>query len=209
MSRSRSPAKATAGLAVELRDALAPHCERIEIAGSVRRGKPDPHDIELVAIPRVEVTAAERDMFADTEITHAEFNHLDDALAHWKAYGEIADRRDKNGRPAWGQRFKRCLYDGVALDIFSVLPPAQFGVIFAIRTGPADFSREIVTSRLQGGYMPVGMQVQDGALWVSGGGRALVPTPEEEDFFGALELPVWEPRERSVSRLLEWKRARA
>jgi len=31
---------------------LAPYCERIEIAGSIRRKKPDVGDIELVAIPK-------------------------------------------------------------------------------------------------------------------------------------------------------------
>lgn len=39
---------------------LAPNCERIEVAGSVRRRKATPNDIDLVAIPkRVE----DRDMF--------------------------------------------------------------------------------------------------------------------------------------------------
>ena len=32
--------------------ALAPACERIEIAGSLRRRRPDVHDIDLVLIPR-------------------------------------------------------------------------------------------------------------------------------------------------------------
>ncbi len=31
---------------------LAPHCERIEIAGSIRRKKPHVKDIEIVAIPK-------------------------------------------------------------------------------------------------------------------------------------------------------------
>ena len=31
---------------------LKPYCERIEIAGSIRRQKPDPNDIEIVAIPK-------------------------------------------------------------------------------------------------------------------------------------------------------------
>ena len=30
---------------------LAPHCERIEIAGSIRRGKPVVGDIEIVCVP--------------------------------------------------------------------------------------------------------------------------------------------------------------
>ncbi len=30
---------------------LAPYCERIEVAGSIRRGKAEVHDIDIVAIP--------------------------------------------------------------------------------------------------------------------------------------------------------------
>lgn len=43
---------------------LAPHCERVVIAGSVRRGKPEVADLDLVVIPKFEV---ERDIFG-TEI---------------------------------------------------------------------------------------------------------------------------------------------
>ena len=39
-------------LAEELASGLEPGCTRIEIAGSVRRGKPEPHDLEIVAIPK-------------------------------------------------------------------------------------------------------------------------------------------------------------
>jgi DNA polymerase (family 10) len=33
-------------------DLLAPYCERIEVAGSIRRKKPTVHDIDLVLIPK-------------------------------------------------------------------------------------------------------------------------------------------------------------
>ena len=35
---------------------LRPHCDRIEVAGSVRRGKPEVGDIEVVCIPRTTVS---------------------------------------------------------------------------------------------------------------------------------------------------------
>ena len=44
---------------------LAPYCERIEIAGSIRRQAPTAGDIELVAIPRWEDGQPQRDMFGD------------------------------------------------------------------------------------------------------------------------------------------------
>jgi DNA polymerase/3'-5' exonuclease PolX len=39
-------------IAEKVKALLAPHCERIEIAGSIRRKKPDVKDIEIVAIPK-------------------------------------------------------------------------------------------------------------------------------------------------------------
>lgn len=176
----------------------SPHCERLEIAGSIRRGKPDPHDIELVAIPKIHVQERQVDMFTK------EFDEIDilsSVLEGEKANGRVVDRLDKNGRPAWGPRFKRLLYRGYPVDVFIVRPPAQWGVIFAIRTGPWDFGRKVVTSRLQGGFMPVGMRVVDGAL--ERGGEA-VETPEEEDYFAALDVPCWPPSERTVEALISW-----
>lgn len=48
-------ARAVADLLVSY---LAPACERIEIAGSIRREVPEVKDIELVAIPRWEEIVA-------------------------------------------------------------------------------------------------------------------------------------------------------
>jgi DNA polymerase/3'-5' exonuclease PolX len=155
---------------------LAPACERIEVAGSIRRERDEVHDIELVAVPRVEV---EVDLFGDST---ARRSLLDPALVG-------LGRFDKNG-----ERYKQIyLPDGIYHDLFLVLPPAQWGVILTIRTGPADFSHWLVTPKRQGGAMPAHLRVHDGALWQ---GNEIVPTPEEKDFFAALGLPYVEPRER-------------
>jgi DNA polymerase/3'-5' exonuclease PolX len=47
-------------IADRVRDLLAPHCDRIEIAGSIRRQKADVGDIEIVAIPK---TVTDGDLF--------------------------------------------------------------------------------------------------------------------------------------------------
>ena len=38
--------------AQEIKEILSPFCERIEIAGGIRRQKEEPHDIEIVCQPR-------------------------------------------------------------------------------------------------------------------------------------------------------------
>ena len=47
-------------IAREWQTLLAPACERIEIAGSIRRGKPEIKDIDLVCIPKIQT---EPDLF--------------------------------------------------------------------------------------------------------------------------------------------------
>lgn len=55
------------GLARILADDLRPHCSRIEIAGSIRRGKAWVNDIEIVAIPKQVPVAAAEDLFGGEE----------------------------------------------------------------------------------------------------------------------------------------------
>jgi len=38
-------------IAQTVQDRLTPFCERIEVVGSIRRGKPEVHDIDIVCIP--------------------------------------------------------------------------------------------------------------------------------------------------------------
>lgn len=158
-----------------------PYCERINIAGSIRRGKPDVKDIELAAIPK-----PGRDMFGEIDLDGP--TALDAVLNK-----HIIDRGGyliKGGR-----RYKQFhLSEGINLDFFLVLPPAQFGVIFAIRTGPADFSRWLVTPRSKGGALPSHCRVKDGGVYDETG---LIPMPEEQDFFDLLGVEWIEPSVRA------------
>lgn len=179
---------------------LAPHCERIALAGSVRRMKPEVKDIELVCIPRISPVL---NLFGERQYDHAPIE-----IACLKL-GKIVKA---------GEKYKQiALNDGINLDLFSVVSPAQWGVILAIRTGPADFSRWIVTQRDRGGALPSHAYVSQGAVWIGGqriydetgensywtGGR---PTemPEEKDFFDFLDLGWVEPKYRK-SGWGKWK----
>ena len=161
-----------------------PYCERMEIAGSIRRGKAEVGDIEIVAVPKL---MAMYDMFGEQVGTR---NELDHPLG-WLLMNRA--RFVKNG-----PRYKQiALPEGIKLDLFLVLPPAQWGVIFAIRTGPAEFSRWIVTSRTLAGALPAGYKVKDGSvrrsLWEEG---FTISMPEEIEFLNFLGLGWIEPEER-------------
>ena len=168
-------------LAHGIRTALLPYCERIEIAGSVRRGKAEVHDFELCAIPKM---IGEPVLFGQMPKVSA----LDCQGAYFSGLGQIV----KNG-----SRYKQILLmpQNFMLDLYIVLPPANWGVIFTIRTGPADFSHWCVTQRKKGGGLPSNCQVKDGAVIRNG---VVVPMPEEMDFLNFLGLGWVEPADREA-----------
>ena len=180
-------------IAQEVIAALAPACQRIEVAGGVRRHKPDPHDIEIVALPRFREAPLG---FFDTQ----RVAETDEAISAASASGLL--RLDSDVKRN-GPRYKRFLSRGTEtiVELFLVHDPAQWGVIFAIRTGPADFNQRLVTSRAQGGAMPVGAAVRDG--WLTNMGTK-VATREEHDYFSFIGVPYWPPEERTLAKLEAW-----
>jgi DNA polymerase/3'-5' exonuclease PolX len=180
-------------LANELYTLFGHTCVRWEIAGSIRRRAHTVKDIEIVAIPR---TTSTENLFGEMVDERNEFREaLDSALED----GTLMKRTDEHGRTCWGPRHQRAVYKGVAVDVFQVIPPAQWGVVLAIRTGPSDYSRNLVTSVAYGGMMPAGMKVDGGALWRLGhlGEKVeMLPCAEEADFFGHLNIQMPRPEER-------------
>jgi DNA polymerase/3'-5' exonuclease PolX len=150
VGKTRVPLALAERIAAEARAQLAPTRRRIEIAGSIRRRRRDVGDIELVALPIMEPT--QRDLFGAVV---GERDLLHDLCERLLAEGLLSHRLDTNGRSAFGPWFKRVVYHGVAgtlpLDLFAVVPPAQFGAPLAVRTGPAGCSHRLVTPRLHGG----------------------------------------------------------
>jgi len=169
--KTKLPLSEAEEIARQYLDLLAPQCARIEIAGSIRRRKTEVGDIEIVAEP----------------------------LPIMDLFGASNGHRDLTlPLPAIksGQRYKQyALPEGINLDLFVVLPPAEWGVIFALRTGGAEFSRRLVTAKRHGGYLPSIYIVRDGAVRRRDSGE-VVPTPDESDFFALLGLDLIPPQER-------------
>jgi DNA polymerase/3'-5' exonuclease PolX len=194
-------------LATELRLALEAGCEQIEIAGSVRRGKPEVKDIEIVAVPTIEMREA-RNLFNE-EVGEHRVNLLEVALA------DLVDG------PVWGMdpklrrngdRYKRLwnIMEAIAVDLF-ITTSAGWGGALAIRTGPADFSQALVTLALRqrkhvaDGYLVHGHSKPEGGCPKGPTCPLIVPTPTEEAFFEALGLRWCEPKDRTT----EWLWAEA
>jgi DNA polymerase/3'-5' exonuclease PolX len=147
---------------------IDPYVTRFQIAGSVRREKAEVGDIEIVAIPKLKTV---RDMF---QVEVATDSLLDQVIP---TLGTVI----KNG-----PKYKQIDLGPIKLDLFLVTPPAQWGVILALRTGPADFSQALVTARNKHGLLPSHAKVEDGAVW-SGG--KIIPMPEETDFLKFCGFP--------------------
>jgi hypothetical protein len=176
---------------------LDEYCERIEIAGSVRREKAVCGDLELVVIPR---PGAPRPEFGQKRLFTS---HLDAALYRMECEGRFG-RRVKDGT-----KYKQIVINTEALgvkvlndfylDLFIVRPET-----WGVRTGCAEFSKKCVTPRDYGGYLPNDCRVKDGLVWRCAPGDFCAPgaegialnTPEECDFLDLLKLGWVEPRER-------------
>jgi hypothetical protein len=215
------------GMAGALVDLLSPACVRIEIAGSVRRQKARPNDIEIVAIP-CERISRQLDLLNPTGLGELErANLLDARCDELLKRGVLEKRPDSRGRHCWGTGIKRAVFyqgqDYAPVDLFQVIEPRQWGVVYAIRTGPGDFNRFLVTSRWFGGACPKDRKVAGGRVWFIDPGRedlarmpatkfarlaergqidaTMIPPTPEEDFFCVPDVPCWPPHQRAVERL--------
>jgi DNA polymerase/3'-5' exonuclease PolX len=163
-------------IAEELVKLLAPHCERIQIAGSIRREKPEVKDIEIVAIPK----PYEIGLFESGIAT---------VVNRWqKIKGELPCK--------YTQRLIAPLrHDNVGnikLDLFFATPK-NWGLILAIRTGSADYSHLVLAQ----GWVRKGYESIDGNLFhkTSKWERSI---PEEKDLFALIGIDWAEPKEREV-----------
>jgi DNA polymerase/3'-5' exonuclease PolX len=179
-----------------LMDWLRPACDRIEIAGSTRREKPEVGDIEIVAIPKA---GAPRPVFGQRKIFPRMLEQVLDNMQNQRGLIEPIKG---------GEKYKQFwLLEGrvhlIKIDLFLVEEPRQWGLIYLIRTGPADFSKWMVTPRSKGGALLEGYFVRDGYMWKHGDGKTWPPSPiidvpEEADYFRLCELEWVEPRERQA-----------
>lgn len=199
-TKPQIPLAAARAVAERFVGTIRPYVERVEVAGSIRRGKPTVSDIEIVAIPKTHSLQA--GLFGDAG--GPEVDELHEQIVFQVEYDPRLEIRVlDDGTRRFRERVKYLVWEGIPLDLFAVKPPAQWGAILAIRTGPAAFSHLCVTPRAKGGAMPYGMLQQQGALWrgePERGGR-IIATPTEESWFEALGLPSWAPHERTEARL--------
>jgi len=177
--KTKIPLTRALPLAEKIRDALSPGCERIEIAGSIRRRKHIVGDIEIVAIPKFcPDLETQLSLFGDPPKMVSALELLLNNLVRNKD-------NFRRGHKA-GDLHKNFLVkideDGseVFLDLF-LTTAEQWGYILALRTGPGDFNRMWVTQKRKGGLLPDDYRFEGG--WLIGPDGECIQTPEEEQIF--------------------------
>ena len=172
MEKTRCPLHRAKEVANELKQMLEPCCNRIAIAGSIRRRKPEVGDIELLVIPRA--------------------NYLDKLLHDLMMQNVLAMRLNKRGQRAYGPKNKLMVHlpSGIGLDIFSTTEEC-WPVALVIRTGGAETNKRIAMAAINKGWH----------LKAYGSGfstpQGNIICNSEREVFELVELPYQEPWERA------------
>ena len=160
----------------DLRELLLPACKRIEVAGSIRRGKQDVGDIELLCIPK---TTEQTDLFGESLEPE---NHLNRMLDELVASGNVLEKRpNRKGHFTYGPQNKLLLHvpTGIPVDVFTA-DERNWGMSLLVRTGSREFNIRVMRRfRDLGmkGHAYGGVTDQDGTV---------IDCPDEETVFDLL-----------------------
>ena len=169
--------------------ALAPFCHRIAVAGSIRRQRPSVGDIELVALPQ-----------RQTDLLGIVAPGLMPLEAFLQERGVVILKGGHDPKKKAIQKYLQFKYGRYSVDLFMPESPSHWGSILTIRTGSHDFNMWLMTRRASA----VGVKFVNGLLYTWQ--RALIPTPEEEDVFEALQMDFVPPNKRDDGGWLEYVR---
>ena len=181
-------------LAARVRDELAAFCERIAIAGSVRRERPEVNDIDLVLIPKP--------------------GQLDVILVRCKQKLEPV-----YGRHLTSQNFKFKWSAGFELDLFIAhsevvdlvsRTPGNWGAVLLCRTGSMLHNQQLCSHAIRKGlkFAPykgvvrtTGQQVHSDIPPPETAVEEIIANESEAEIYAALGLEYHEPTNREVLTL--------
>ena len=175
------------GVARELCEALKPHCERLIVAGSLRRGKAQVKDVEILYIPK-------RGLGRDGELFERPVNHADAAIQDLLRRFVLRKRLTVKAAETYGEKNKLLLHvlSGVPVDLFEATPENWFNYLVC-RTGPTRSNTLIAQCAQESGYKwnPYGC----GFTRLSDGEQ--IPMGSEEAVFRFVGLPYRVPEKRT------------
>lgn len=163
-------------------------CERIEIAGSLRRRRPDVGDIELVAVP--DIHTVPDGMFGTRQV-----NRLSERVDVLIEAGLLGSHPTD---PKRGAKYSKVIHrpSGLQVDLFSA-SAETFGLIYLIRTGPGAYSQRFVTDIRRRALHVADGQLHRGSLGCGSYACEVIPTPAEADVYAAAGWPFVAPEDRA------------
>lgn len=174
--------------------------ERLIVAGSLRRRLPTCGDIEIVAIPKLTTAESVTPGLFESVVEVSEVDVLHERLSELLAEGVVQKRMlGADGQTFWGPKTKYLVFEDRPIDLFSTTADL-WGWTLVLRTGPAEFSRQIVQPRglktkdRRAGLLASHLEVKGGLHSRTSG--QLIPTPEEKDVFRVLGIDYRDPWER-------------
>ena len=189
----RWPARIGRQVAAELLTLLGPSCERLCIAGSLRRNMREIGDLDLVCIPKVErvkVPKARPSMFDPDPIETHETDLLTARVRELIDQGRLALRPSSIGRVTFGDLNKLLIHTATELpvDIFSTTHE-NWGMALLKNTGPKEFNVRVMIR-----FKELGMQghAYGGVSTDSGE----IQCPKEETVFQLLRWSYIDPEKR-------------
>ncbi len=162
-------------VAQDIAEKLSPGCQRITIAGSIRRRTPEVGDIELQCIPKI-VDGVDQ---------------LDKEIGNLIMLGILGLRFNKHGRRAYGPKNKLLVHkpSGIGVDVFSTTHE-NWWVSLVVRTGGEKTNKRIASEAIKKGLRFHAY----GRGFTGRKGEIICRT--ERQVFEAVGLPYREPWER-------------
>jgi DNA polymerase/3'-5' exonuclease PolX len=167
---------------------LEPFCERIQIAGSIRRQRALVGDIELICIPKYQETTPPGEMFPQST------NMVNAAIQQFISSGALSLRVKRDGTVANGDKVK-LLYDhhsNISLDLFITDTSCWFST-FVCRTGGKDNNTAIATKAKVMGYR--WMMAGEGFRHLQT--NEIVAVSSEQAVFAFVGMPYLRPEDRA------------
>lgn len=186
--KTKFPRAAALAVAKEICQALAGSCERLIVAGSLRRGAVEAGDVEIVYISRREIRPVTGDMFAKGEVDCAAC-----VISGLEKAGVLERRENLLGSTMYGPKNKlmRHAASGIPVDLFATREEAWWNYLVC-RTGPAELNTRIASLAQDRGWR--WNPYAAGFTHTERGEVAAMDS--EEAVFAFVGLPYLAPRER-------------
>lgn len=179
--KTKTPHATALALAQRIERGLAPHCDRIEIVGSLRRLKPMVGDIELLVIPKMDDVP---NGFFETKKVRCK--GWMDFFGKWKPL---------SGKPL-DAKYLKCYYQPMNIQVDIFITNAQsWGLQKWLRTGSPQYNQTVLMD-----FKRRGVKMDKAELYQynwAAKAYVYVPTPTEVSFYEAIGIEWIPPQHRT------------